>query len=66
MLFEHFDEFKNIDYAPMYSSVPNKRACTIINFWGKSLIYMSLFGPTRLLILRKFSAILKYPDPGLI
>ena len=39
----------------MYSSVPNRRACTIINFGGKSPTYMTLFGPTRLLILRNFS-----------
>ena len=38
-----------------YSSVPNKRACTIINFGGKSPTYMTLFGPTHLLILRNFS-----------
>ena len=37
-----------------YSSVPNRRACTIINFGGKSPVYMTLFGPTRLLILRNF------------
>ena len=40
---------------PRYSSVPNRRACTIINFGGKSPTYMTLFGPTRLLILRNFS-----------
>ena len=38
-----------------YSSVPNRRACTIINFGGKSPAYMTLFGPTCLLILRNFS-----------
>ena len=37
-----------------YSSVPNRRACTIIILGGKSLVYMTLFGPTRLLILRNF------------
>ena len=41
--------------APTYSSVPNKRACTIINFGGKSPTYMCLFGPTGLLILKKKS-----------
>ena len=43
-----------------YSSLQNRRACTIINFGGKSLTYMSLFGPTRLLILRKFSNVHVY------
>ena len=41
--------------AHTYSSVPNRRACTIINFGGKSPTYMSLFGPTGLLILKKNS-----------
>jgi chromosome segregation ATPase len=43
-----------------YSSVPNRCACTIINFGGKNPTYMSLFGPTRLLILRIFSHIHVY------
>ena len=42
-------------YKFTYSSVPNRRACMIINFGGKSPTYMTLFGPTRLLILRNFS-----------
>ena len=29
-----------------YSSVPNRRACTIVNFEVKSLAYMTLFGTT--------------------
>ena len=50
----------NIEYViqvfqSMYSSVPNRHACTIINFGGKSPTYMTLFGPTHLLILRNFS-----------
>ena len=43
-----------------YSSVPNRRACTIIKFGGKSLTYMTFFGPTGLLILRKFSSLHVY------
>ena len=39
----------------MYSSVPNRHACTIINFGGKSPTYMSLLGPTGLLNLKKIS-----------
>ena len=46
---------KKVDQNSMYSSVPNRRACTIIYFGGKSPAYMTLFGPTRLLILRNFS-----------
>ena len=43
-----------------YSSVPNRRACTIINFEGKIPTYMSLFGPTGLLILKKNSLLHVY------
>jgi hypothetical protein len=43
-----------------YSSVPNRHACKIINFGGKSLAYMTLFGPTRLLILKNFSLLHVY------
>ena len=43
-------------YVVTYSSVPNRPVCRIINLGVKiPPMYMSLFGPTGLLILRKFS-----------
>ena len=47
-------------YKFTYSSVPNRRACMIINFGGKSPTYMSLFGPTGLLIFHEKSNLHDY------
>ena len=49
-----------------YSSVPNKRACTIINFGGKSPTYMTLFGPTHLLFWGIFPTYMFIPSYKLI